>query len=393
MENKITLDIPYGTRDSLPEEAKQKRAIKTKLAKLFSLFGYEEVETPIVEYVDTLTMGGSKSLEPNMLKLFDGAGRAIAIRHEMTTPIARLAVSRLDGSSLPLKLSYIANVYRIEELQTGRRCEFCQAGVELMGSESAAADAEIVALCAKSIRDTGVRDFRISLGQAAFVQGLMNEYRLAANVQKKIKNAMEKRDLVKLERIADSLDIDDKAKAALKRIPYLIGGEKVLAEARAVVQNDESLRAVENLFDIYRLLKRYRVEDYVTFDLGIARDFGYYTGMVFEAYAKGLGFPLAGGGRYDEMLGGFGSDLPATGFSVGVDRLMLALSRQHAATGVVQKCSYVAYAEGCDEDATKKAEKLRDEGAAAKLSFAPQTRTEAEAAMRENGCTELVYCE
>ena len=316
----ITLKVPYGTRDSLPDETRKKRAVKEKLSRLFNSFGYEEVETPIVEYLDTLTMGSAKGDEENMLKLIS-RGETLALRHEMTTPIARMAVSRLSDSPLPLKLCYIANVYRQEETQAGRQCEFCQAGVELMGSSAAAADAEVVALCVRAIDECSLNDYRVFLGHIGFVQGLMTEYGINADAQRKIKKAMERRDLVKTESIIDTLDIDKTAKRNLKKMPWLIGGEDILTLAENMANNETSSAAVNNLREIYKLLKVYGAADAVSFDLGITRDFGYYTGAVFEVYAKGLGFPLAGGGRYDNMLADFGSSCPATGFSLGVDRL------------------------------------------------------------------------
>lgn len=118
--NKNVLEIPYGTRDFLPNEAAGKRAIETKLAELFTEWGYDEVVTPTIEYLDNLTLGSSHSLEPHLFKLFDRDNRTLALRHEMTTPIARLVSSRLQDYPLPMKLSYISSVFRYEQTQTGR---------------------------------------------------------------------------------------------------------------------------------------------------------------------------------------------------------------------------------------------------------------------------------
>ena len=144
MSNKdLVLEIPYGTRDFLPREAAEKRAIEGKIAETFKRWGYDEVATPTIEFLDTLTMGNGSNLESKMFKLFDKENRTMALRYEMTTPIARVVASRLVDDLLPYKLSYISSVFRYEKTQTGRQCEFHQAGVELIGSSKATADAEV----------------------------------------------------------------------------------------------------------------------------------------------------------------------------------------------------------------------------------------------------------
>ena len=145
------LKIPYGTRDFLPAEAAGKRVVETRLAELFAQWGYEEVVTPSIEYLDTLGLGSSQNIGDHLFKLFDKSNQTLALRHEMTTPIARLVSTRLQDSPLPLKLSYISSVFRYEQTQAGRQCEFYQAGVELMGPGSPATDAEVVALAVTTI--------------------------------------------------------------------------------------------------------------------------------------------------------------------------------------------------------------------------------------------------
>ena len=166
------LETPYGTRDFLPKEAAEKRAVEGKIIELFTRFGYEQVVTPAMEYLQTLTTSGGRTIEPHLFKMFDRNNRTLALRHEMTTPIARLASSRLKDSPT-LKLSYLTNVFRFRQNQTGRQCEFYQAGVELLGVSNAFADAEIVALAAQALNVAGLADFKISLGQAEFAAGLL----------------------------------------------------------------------------------------------------------------------------------------------------------------------------------------------------------------------------
>lgn len=389
--NEFVLQIPYGTRDFLPKEAACKREIEASLAAVFSKWGYDEVVTPTIEYLDTLTIGNGRALEPHMFKFFDKNNRTLALRHEMTTPIARVAASRLSEVELPLKLSYITNVYRYEQAQTGRQCEFYQGGVELMGVPNASADAEVIALAIESLRQAGLENFQISLGQVEFINGIMEQVKLSPEQQQVIKNAMVSRNLVGLGEMLEQTDLPKQAKEILKKIPVLHGKEDMLKQLYNMVFNEQSKRALDNLHEIYQLLKGYKVEQFVNFDLGIIRDFDYYTGMVFEAYTPGLGFPLCGGGRYDKMLSDFGTACPATGFALGVERIMLALERQGVAVSVHKKDIYVAWQEGSAMKAIAEAKALRESGNTVELALWGQSKDEAEKYQQAKGYNKLVY--
>ena len=375
------LETPYGTRDFLPSEASIKREVEQKIFGLFASFGYEEVVTPTMEYLETLTTASGRAQEPHLFKMFDGNNRTLALRHEMTTPIARLAVSRLKDSPLPLKLSYNTNVFRFRNNQPGRQCEFYQAGVELLGISNAFADAEIIALAAQALNVAGLKDFKICLGQVEFASGLMEN--LSSDVQEQIKSAIEHHDIVAL----NNLDIAD----PLKKIPTLQGGREILTAAQSIANNERSRRALDNLTEIYRLLEIYGVADKITFDLGLIRDFEYYTGMIFEAYSHGVGYSLAGGGRYDNMLKDFGAACPATGFALGIERILDARKFQGVGSDSLPKDFYLSYAADQEDLAIKKAAELRAAGKIVEVSLTPQIKSDAEKSCVEKNCIELVY--
>ncbi|SEA07809.1 ATP phosphoribosyltransferase regulatory subunit [Selenomonas ruminantium] len=374
------LKIPYGTRDFLPAEAAGKRVVETRLAELFAQWGYEEVVTPSIEYLDTLGLGSSQNIGDHLFKLFDKSNQTLALRHEMTTPIARLVSTRLQDSPLPLKLSYISSVFRYEQTQAGRQCEFYQAGVELMGPGSPATDAEVVALAVTGLLRSGLTEFTVCLGQVEFLNGILNQYRLSSQEQEDLKAAMERRNLVELNQLVDELNLPENAKQVLKKLPLLNGGEDLLKRAYDMALNEQSRRALDNLAEIYRLLKAYKVEQYVRFDLGIIRDFSYYTGMVFEVYAPGLGYPLCGGGRYDHLLADFGTACPATGFALGIERILLAIERQKLPMHSLPRDVYVGYAAGKETTAIERAAQLREQGKSVELAVSSQT----EAAAKES---------
>ena len=389
--SKQILETPYGTRDFLPKSAAAKRAVEQKILDLFRLYGYEEVVTPTPEYLETLTTGSSRSIEAHMFKMFDRNNRTLALRHEMTTPIARLVSSRMKDAPMPLKLSYNATVFRYEQTLPGRQCEFNQAGVELLGASSTAADAEIIALAVESLRAVGLEDFEVCLGQVEFASGLMEQCAINSEVQAQLKSAIEAHDIVRLESTVDALKLPKSAAAALKKIPYLHGGREMLDDAHEIVLNERSRRALDNLSAIYRLLENYGATKPIKFDLGLIRDFNYYTGMVFEAYAPGLGWSLAGGGRYDHMLKDFGMACPATGFAIGIERVLLARKRQGLVEDFRSKKTYIGYDAQSLGKAIEAAKQLRGSGEAAELALIPQTNSEAEVSRVEKNCEKLIY--
>ena len=390
----MLLEIPYGTRDFLPKDAKIKRNIELKLAKTFNLWGYDEIVTPSIEYVDTLTINNRNGIENQLFKFFDKNNRTLALRHEMTTPIARVAASRMYDDVLPFKLSYISSVYRYEQAQEGRQCEFYQAGVELMGVADASADAEIIALAVDSLRNVGLTNFEICLGQVEFINGIMQQMGLSKEKQNEIRLALEQRNLVDLNNAVEKTNLPEKAKKALKSIPLLQGKEDILEFANNLALNEQSRKALDNLHDIYELLKIYGVADNVTFDLGVNRDFSYYTGMVFEIYAPGIGYPICGGGRYDNMLSDFGTECPATGFALGIERLMLALDKQNQTQNICNKKDiYIAFSQGKYAEAINEAMKLRENGKVVDLAFKAQTREDAIKYQLDKNINELIYIE
>lgn len=383
--------IPYGTRDLLPRDANRKRNMEASLSKLFARWGYDEVVTPTFEYLETLLVGNSSDIQHNMFKFFDKNNRILALRPDMTTPIARVAATRLRESTLPLKMFYLTNVFRYEEAQAGRQCEFYQAGVELLGVSGPTADAEVIAIAVEAMLETGLTSFQISLGQVEFINGVMNECQLSPEQRQAVKQALVKRDLVGLGEILDNSDLCQSSKNLLKKIPVLHGREEMLKHAYSMVTDEVSRRALDNLNEIYQLLRSYGVEKYVNFDLGIIRDFEYYTGMVFEGYTPGLGFPLCGGGRYDNMASSFGVDCPATGFALGIERILLAMERQGIAMQPDSKDIYIGWHAGRLSSAILEASKQRQAGKIVELSLVSQTKAEAELSQLGKGYTKLIY--
>ncbi len=383
--------IPYGTRDFLPREAQQKRVTEQALAELFASWGYDEVVTPTIEYLETLETGVGSDMQQHMFKFFDKSNRILALRTDMTTPIARVAATRMKEEGTPLKLFYLTNVFRYEQAQAGRQCEFYQAGVELLGVPGPAADAEVIALAVESMRKAGLKEFQINLGQVDFINGIMEESGLSPALRQQIKVAMVKRDLVGLGEMLEKSGVEASLCKVLNRIPLLHGTDDLLAEAYQLVNNDTSRKALDNLSDIYQQLVNYGLSEYIRFDLGIIRDFNYYTGMVIEGYTPGLGFPVCGGGRYDTMLDSFGCQCPATGFALGIERILLALERQGILLKDREKNVYIAWAQGNLAKAVKEAAQLRQLGQTVEVALTEESEEKAKEKAAAKGYKKLLY--
>ena len=383
--------VPYGTKDILPLDAARKRGMENELARLFLSWGYQEVVTPTFEYYETLRASAPETADDSTFRFFDRSGRMLALRPDMTTPIARVAVMRMRERPLPLRLFYLANVFRQEETQAGRQCEFYQAGVELLGAGGVAADAEVVALAVEALLAAGLSDFQVCLGQVDFISGIMAEAGLDAATAHKVKQALIERNMVGLGELLAESGIEPCNRDLLQQLPMLHGKMDMLRNVRQRVKNQISQAALDNLAEIYHLLEKYGIDRYVMFDLGIIRDFEYYTGMVFETYTTGLGYPICGGGRYDRMAGSFGREQPATGFALGIERILLALERQGLDATNPTQTVYVGWAGSNLPQAIAAVKRLREDGSTAELGLQEQSREEAEREGKNRGCSKVLY--
>ena len=383
------LQVPYGTRDVLPGEAAVRRRMEQKIVCLFAKWGYDEVATPTFEYLDTFSGTGQSAA--GAFKFFDRKDRILMLRTDMTTPIARMVATRMRKDKGVKRLSYRAQLFRYEEAQAGRQCEFTQCGIEMMGATGAAADAEVIALAVNTLLEAGLKNFNITLGQMEFINGLIESAALTEGQAQEIKHCLIRRNVAGLEEAVDAAKIPEQLADIFKELLFLHGGMELLKDVEKRVLSRRCRNALENLREIYELAKAYGVEQYLSFDLGLTRSLDYYTGMLFEGYAAGMGYSLIGGGRYDNMMQRFGSPCPATGFALGIDRIALTLERQGGSPVEKESAVLVAYAEGKIKEAIRLACALRKEGKRTRLADQAMTETEALQSMQDNHCGEYRY--
>lgn len=319
---------PRGFRDVLFQEAAEREVVSRAVSDVFTAWGYSPVETPVVEEHETLVVGVGSSAERGTFRLFDLDGSLLALRPEMTVPIARVAASRLADEPGPHRVRYVAPVFREYASLRGQSRQFTQAGVEFVGARGAAADAEVIALAVEALAASGLESFGISIGTVEVLRDLIASAGMSAEWGCSVIAAAHERNLVALDTLAAYGDVPADVAAALVASPRIRGGKEAFEECGALLAACGCADTLANLRETYRILEELGYGEHVTVDFGIMRSFDYYTGFVLEAYAPGLGLPLGGGGRYDGLLAAFGAPAPAAGFALGLERVMIALAEQ-----------------------------------------------------------------
>lgn len=341
-------------RDTLPPEAGRLAGVEAAIRERFTRHGFREVVTPALEYAEVIK---EPRLRDDSFKLFDQDNQMLLLRPEMTTPIARLVASRLRNSPPPHRLSYLLPAYRRAGVGRGQSAELHQAGVEAVGSASAGEDAECIALLTDVFRTLGleaVSGFTVALGHTAFYERYLEE--AVPEAAPELLSALADKDLVQVDAIARRLPAEA---AGIREIPRLVGPAAdggVLEEAASYVNGEATGSALENLREILRYLEVYGALGEVTLDFGLIGRRNYYTGAVYEAYTRDMGFSIASGGRYDNLLSSFGESLPATGFAISLERLLAVLSEGEPEPLVVLV--------GGGAGGVRTAERLRGEGVA-----------------------------
>ncbi|MBI2873583.1 MAG: ATP phosphoribosyltransferase regulatory subunit [Firmicutes bacterium] len=386
--------LPLGVRDYLPGEALQKKRIEDNLRGLFTGYGFQEVIPPGFEFYEAVEMGLGGKVEQTY-KFFDRRGRILVLRPDFTTPLARIVATKLGAAPGPWRLCYAGSLFSYQDPGAGRPHETYQIGAELIGAPEGAADAEILSLAVEGLRRLGLQDSQIAIGHAGCVQGILEEAGLGEEDRRLILGTVARRDLVTLERIAAKLPISDSLRRILVRLPSVVGGRDEL-EAFAVAAGGQGAReAARVIGDVLDHLERLGLSEQVRVDLGVVRDFAYYSGIVFEGHVRGVGLPVCGGGRYDRLLDQFGSPLPATGFAFDLNSLMIALAARDGAAGTwaTQPFSWLIVPLEADlyAEAARRARELRAKGLIVEVEVSGKNAEAALAYAQERGIGRITF--
>ena len=325
MSRLFMFEKPLGMRDTLPELYEVKHRTRSAISEEMKRWGYQFIETPALEYYDTVG-AASAILDQQLFKLLDQQGHTLVLRPDMTSPIARVAASKLLKEELPLRLAYSANVYRAQQREGGRPAEFEQIGVECIGDSTMSADGEGIALLISTLQEAGLNHFQLSVGHIGFIQDFFIDILGTEERVNTLTTFLYEKNYVGYREHVKGLPLSSIDKQRLIDFLSLRGGEEVIDSAYRLLENDKGIEALQEIKQLCDILKDYgEVGKVVKLDLTTVSHMSYYTGVLFEAYADQVGFPIASGGRYDRLLSQFGKDTGATGFAIRLDRLLEAL--------------------------------------------------------------------
>ena len=323
------LRTPKGTRDYLPEEVERYRYIEDELKELFEIWGYREVRSPTIEFVEALSTGIGPELVDNMFKFQDFDGKILALRPEMTAPVARIVTTRMATTPEPIRVFYVSNVFRYSQSYVERGREFRQAGVELIGCNTSEADGEILSLLISSLIKLGLKEVRVDVGHASLLKDLLEATGLGQEKKGVLQSLLSYRDEARLEKFMDQNNLPSKLRETFLQFSRYRRLDEVSSVSIGSSEFGKTDNHVRNLLGVKDVLASYNIEKFVFFDFSLTRKIEYYTGMVFEASAPNLGLPLGGGGRYDDFIEKFGQlKLPATGFALEIEKCLQALIAQ-----------------------------------------------------------------
>ncbi|MBV7329013.1 ATP phosphoribosyltransferase regulatory subunit [Chloroflexi bacterium TSY] len=327
--------IARGVSDYFWDDAYERRQLEVTLLELFRSWGYYDVILPMFEHAETIRSHYSNSRRSEVYHFQDPEGSMLALRPDMTIGVARLVGMRLFDVISPQRFCYVGSVFRHDEPQAGRQREFYQAGIELIGSEAPDADAEVLALTVRALQASGLQKFRLLLGQPRFINGLLQSLSLSAAEEKTLTLTLQRKSEPALLEFVQDLSIAPKVKTVFENLLGLNGKDhkQILQLAKRNCLNAEMEMAVEDVQTLYDLLNAHGVDHLVDLDLTEIRNIGYYTGITFQAFSPGIGFGIAGGGRYDNLIGTFGPSKPAIGVALGVERILIARRAQTGQSG------------------------------------------------------------
>lgn len=314
-------NTPEGTRDRLFGECRERRQVQAALTHLFRQRGYSEIITPEEEYYDLFTRTGAAMPQEEMVKLIDRSGKICVLRPDCTTPITRVAATRLKDMVLPCRFYYNQNVYRSGQEHRGQRREIPQCGIELIGAKGKKADLEVIATAVDALRACGLEHFHIELGHADIFPSFARQLSMSQAALETMRSLIEGKNYAALSDFLKDYG-DQPGVRAVQRLAYLFGDVEVLDEAEALAGE---MPAIGHLRDIYSQLEQSGYGKYIRFDLGLVHHIDYYTGPIFRGYVEGAGEAVLSGGRYDQLCASFGRPAQATGFAVNVDAVAQCL--------------------------------------------------------------------
>lgn len=358
--SKILLHTPEGVRDIYGDEYKKKLVIEKLLHDKINSYGYADIQTPTFEFFDVFSKEVGTIPSKELYKFFDKEGNTLVLRPDFTPSMARCAAKYFMEEDMPIRFSYVGNTFTNTSNLQGKLKETTQMGAELIGDTSIEADAEMISLVIECLLNTGLKEFQISIGEADFFRGLCVDAGLSEETESQLRELISNKNAFGAEDLLIEKSVSLEYRNIILKITDMFGSVETMREAKTLVKNKRSLKAIERLESLYEVLCLYGIEQYVSFDLGMLSKYHYYTGIIFKAYTYGIGDAVVKGGRYDNLLTQFGKSAGAIGFVINIDDLLSSLSRQKIAVNIEIKNALVLYTEHTYKNAVLLAKTRRE---------------------------------
>ena len=370
------LHTPGGVRDTYGVECENKLDVAGKVHDVMKSYGFDDIQTPTFEYFDIFSKERGTASSKEMFKFFDRNNNTLVLRPDMTPSIARSVAKYYSACEFPLRLSYRGNTFLNNRSYQGKLTEKTEMGAELINDDSPEADAEGIIMMIDCFLAAGLTDFRIDIGQAEFYKGIMDALEASEEVKEQIHEYIENKNALGMEILLSDLSMKDCYRNILLEYNDLYGDVTMLEKAKKLTINPRCQAAIARLEEVYEVLKLYGYEKYVSFDLGMVNHFDYYTGIIFRGYTYGTGDAIGKGGRYDNLLAQFGKEASASGFTILIDDVLSALSRQNISISLKEYAySLLLYKSEDRQNAIPLVVKLRDAGVRTELVSMTEGKT------------------
>jgi len=317
------LKLPRGTRDFSPDEMDKRNYLENSMKETFEKYGYREIETPIIEYLELFTKKSGEAILKEIYTFKDKSGRDLSLRPELTAPVIRFYIDKLQMKPKPLKLFYFGKCYRYDRPQKGRYREFKQAGCEIIGTDKPEALAELISMSYNILRNVGVKEIILNIGNLKILSHIFNELKLSKNQKKYIIPLIDKSLIKELYEALNNFGLD---KIKIDQFLKILNTHDIKKVEDIINDNKKIIDEINNLKNIFKLLD-FSFKIKYNFKLGIVRGLDYYNGLVFEIETPSLGAEkqICGGGQYDLINIFGGKETPTAGFALGFDRVIIAL--------------------------------------------------------------------
>lgn len=388
------LHTPEGVRDIYNEECEKKQVLQDGLKQSMERYGYRVIQTPSFEFFDIFGSEIGTIPAKELYKFFDREGNTLVLRPDITPSIARAAAKYFMDEDMPIRLYYIGNTFINNLSYQGRLKENTQLGAELLGDNSVDADAEILSMAVDCLKTAGLKEFQLTIGHSDFFQGLIEAAGLDDDTKEELRELIANKNYFGVEEALTNWNMDENLQELFQMLGKLYFSIDEMKKARILAEDyPKILAAVIRLEELHKVLEVYKIDKYVSYELGMVSNYQYYTGIIFAGYTFGSGEAILKGGRYDKLLSHFGKDAASIGFAVVIDQLMAALSRQQIPIQISAQGELIVYSRNHQSKAVEMAMELRAKGLNVELLpwDSCHTKPEYEGYAKRNGKNKITF--